>query len=375
MLGVRYVRKKYWTRSARSIPHGSRLLDADEMELRLTKERERCDRYLLHFTMIAIESEALQESSQMLQSFEQFVTSRLRLSDEAGLLRKGGIGLMLPMTDAEGAKTVLELVKRFANEHSISIRAEIYTYAGYGGNETDPAGPDEEDSDSQRAELVDYRPSHNAKGHREDSLVKMIAKPFPRWKRACDIAGSVAGLGLTAPVLAVACLAVKATSKGPVFFKQMRCGQHGRPFAIYKLRTMVVDAEDLKALLQERNERDGPAFKIKDDPRVTKVGKFLRKIGADELPQLVNVLKGDMSIVGPRPLPVSEDIQCASWQRKRLDSKPGLTCTWQISKSRNISFRDWMRLDLQYGRKRALFHDIGLIAKTFGAVFLGRVGH
>ncbi|XZE33510.1 sugar transferase [Pirellulaceae bacterium SH501] len=375
MLGVRSVRKKYWTGSARSLPHGSRLLDADEMELRLAKERERCDRYLLHFTMIAIESEALQESSQMLQSFERFVTSRLRLSDEAGLLRKGGIGLMLPMTDAEGAKTVLELVQRFANEHSISIRAEIYTYAGYGVNETDPTGPEKGDSDAVRVELADYRLSQTAKGHREDSLVKLIAKPFPRWKRACDIAGSVAGLVLTAPVLAVACLAVKATSKGPIFFKQIRCGQHGRPFAIYKLRTMVVDAEDLKALLQERNERDGPAFKIKDDPRVTTVGKFLRKIGADELPQLVNVLKGDMSIVGPRPLPVSEDIQCASWQRKRLDTKPGLTCTWQISKSRNISFRDWMRLDLQYGRKRALLHDIGLIAKTFGAVFLGRVGH
>lgn len=375
MLGVRSAKRKYWTRSARLLTHAPRLLDAAEMELRLAKERERCDRYLLHFSVIAIESTALRQSPNTLRAFESFIASRLRLSDEVGILRKGGIGLMLPMTDSAGAKTVLESVQQFASEHSVSIRAEIYTYVGYHGGDVDPTTPDEDGSNSTREASADYGPTSIPKGHREESLVQMIAKPFPKWKRVCDITGAFAGLVLTAPVLAVACLAVKTTSKGPVFFKQMRCGQHGRPFAIYKLRTMVVDAEELKALLRERNERDGPAFKIKNDPRVTTVGKFLRKIGADELPQLVNVLKGDMSIVGPRPLPVSEDIQCASWQRKRLDTKPGLTCTWQISKSRNISFRDWMRLDLQYGRKRTLLHDLGLIAKTFGAVFLGRVGH
>jgi lipopolysaccharide/colanic/teichoic acid biosynthesis glycosyltransferase len=345
------------------------------MELLLAKERERCDRYLLHFSMIAIQWENFDQSSNTLQAFEQFILSRLRLSDEAGFLRKGGIGLMFPMTDREGAKTVLELVKRFAIENSVSIRAEIYTYAGYRGSDSDPTEPCEDDTDLPREELADCLRSNAIQGYCEESLVKMIAKPFPKWKRACDIAGSITGLVLTAPVIAIACLAVKTTSKGPILFRQMRCGQHGRPFAIYKIRTMVVDAEELQVLLQDRNERDGPAFKIKNDPRVTTVGKFLRKIGADELPQLVNVLKGDMSIVGPRPLPVSEDIQCASWQRRRLDTKPGLTCTWQISKSRDISFRDWMRLDLQYGRRRSLFHDIGLMAKTVGAVFLGRVGH
>jgi lipopolysaccharide/colanic/teichoic acid biosynthesis glycosyltransferase len=144
---------------------------------------------------------------------------------------------------------------------------------------------------------------------------------------------------------------------------------------MYKLRTMVVDAEELKAKLHALNERDGPAFKIKNDPRVTSVGKFLRSTGIDELPQLWNILIGNMAIVGPRPLPCHEDAQCKTWQRRRLDTKPGLTCVWQISKSRDVSFEDWMRMDLQYSRKRSVRSDVTLVFKTVLAVFLGRVGH
>lgn len=373
MLGVRLEKKSFWRRPLMSSRKPSAFLTAEEMELRLAKERERCDRYLLHFSMIALEWNTAPTKS-LLRSFETFLTGRLRLSDEAGFLRTGGIGIVLPMTDAEGARKVLETVQSFAGHQSWPIHAEVYTYVGYKGSDTDPT---EGGDDMEDLHALD-EPSESLempKEHCKESLLRMVAKPFPKWKRACDIAGAVVGLIVTSPVLVIACIAVKATSRGPVFFKQMRCGQHGRPFAIYKLRTMVVNAEELKALLHERNERDGPAFKMKNDPRVTKVGRFLRKVGADELPQLVNVLKGDMSIVGPRPLPISEDMQCASWQRRRLDTKPGLTCTWQISKSRNISFRDWMRLDLQYGSRRSLLHDVELIGRTFIAVFLGRVGH
>jgi lipopolysaccharide/colanic/teichoic acid biosynthesis glycosyltransferase len=144
---------------------------------------------------------------------------------------------------------------------------------------------------------------------------------------------------------------------------------------MYKLRTMVVDAEELKAKLHELNERDGPAFKIKNDPRVTRIGNFLRKTGMDELPQLWNVLMGHMAIVGPRPLPCNEDIKCKVWQRRRLDTKPGLTCIWQISKSRKVSFDEWMRMDLHYADKRTIIGDFSLMVKTVMAVFLGRVGH
>jgi lipopolysaccharide/colanic/teichoic acid biosynthesis glycosyltransferase len=144
---------------------------------------------------------------------------------------------------------------------------------------------------------------------------------------------------------------------------------------MYKLRTMVVNAEELKSTLLDLNERDGPAFKMKNDPRVTRLGHFLRKTGIDEIPQLWNVLIGDMSIVGPRPLPCHEDRDCEHWHRQRLDTKPGLTCIWQISKSRDVSFEEWMRMDLRYARTRTLRHDIALMFKTIGAVILGRVGH
>ncbi len=169
-------------------------------------------------------------------------------------------------------------------------------------------------------------------------------------------------------------LLIKATSPGPVFFCQRRTGYLGKEFTILKFRSMVVGAEDLQSELQERNERDGPAFKITCDPRTTVVGRFLRATGFDELPQLYNVLRGDMALVGPRPLPVEEAAQCLPWQKSRADIKPGLTCFWQIAKSRNISFPDWMRLDLRYVRSVSFILDLRLLARTVIAVFLGRVG-
>ena len=190
-----------------------------------------------------------------------------------------------------------------------------------------------------------------------------------------DICGASIGLLISMPVIVVAGIAIKMTSKGPVFFRQLRSGQFGNAFPVYKLRTMVVDAEELKEKLQVLNERDGPAFKIKNDPRVTKVGEILRKTGLDELPQLWNVLVGHMAIVGPRPLPCNEDAKCETWQRRRLDTKPGLTCVWQISKSRKISFSDWMRMDLRYADSRTIGGDLSLVLKTIKAVLLGRVEH
>ncbi len=174
------------------------------------------------------------------------------------------------------------------------------------------------------------------------------------------------------PILGAAILAVRWTSSGPAIFKQTREGFRGRPFTIYKLRTMVQNAEAAQDQLRKLSHRDGPAFKIANDPRVTPVGRFLRASCIDELPQLVNVLKGDMSIVGPRPLPWHESRSCAHWHRRRLDVLPGLTCSWQIDKARAETFDDWMRLDLDYVDNRNFWFDMSLICRTFSVALLGR---
>lgn len=188
-------------------------------------------------------------------------------------------------------------------------------------------------------------------------------------KRGIDIIGAGSGLILLSPVIVIVACAVKFTSKGPVFFSQKRVGKNGQIFNMYKFRSMVVNAEEIKEKLAHQNEMSGPMFKMKDDPRVTKVGKFIRKTSLDELPQLWNVLKGDMSLVGPRPSLPKEVKQFEKWMFRRLTVKPGLTCYWQVSGRNNIDFEDWMKLDISYVEDRNLWIDIKLIFKTVLVLF------
>ena len=194
-------------------------------------------------------------------------------------------------------------------------------------------------------------------------------------KRTIDIIGAGLGLILLSPIIAIVACAVKFTSKGPIFFSQKRVGKNGELFEMYKFRSMVVNAEELKEDLEEQNEMSGPMFKIKDDPRITKVGKFIRKTSIDELPQLWNVLKGDMSLVGPRPSLPKEVEQFDNWMFKRLSVRPGLTCYWQVSGRNNIDFEDWMKLDCRYVDERNLWIDIKLIFKTVFVLFGDKNAH
>jgi len=191
-------------------------------------------------------------------------------------------------------------------------------------------------------------------------------------KRAFDIFSTGLALWVLAPFLLGVALMIKLTSRGPVFFRQVRVGLHGRPFRMLKFRTMVENAEALKAQLAQQNEMDGPVFKMKKDPRITPIGKFLRKFSVDELPQLVNVLRGDMSVVGPRPPVPSEVAKYQVWQRRRLSVRPGLTCIWQVSGRNEISFEQWMYMDLEYIDNWSFGKDLGLVLKTFPVVLTGR---
>lgn len=408
-------------------------LSAKETERALVKERMRCDRYRQWFSLIVIElltntpihpktrrlPRPYPSEPEQLLLLGKYLRRRLRLTDERGLLLKGGVGVMLPMTDVIGARTVLRDIVSSMHAEGIEIEANIFCYDPTPSNQDQ--GPMVEPQDSEqnqgdfdtdsigretttRNEFIDSTLSRSstvatstARNHSiqpqrgsllpiqaEQGLIRSsrnldhlsyFAPSFPRWKRSIDVVGSLCGICVATPIVLAAGLAIKLTSRGPIFFRQVRAGQFGRPFIMYKLRTMVVNAEELKSTLLDLNERDGPAFKMKNDPRVTKLGHFLRKTGIDEIPQLWNVLIGDMSIVGPRPLPCHEDRDCEHWHRQRLDTKPGLTGIWQISKSRDVSFEEWMRMDLSYARSRTLRHDIGLMFKTIGAVILGRVGH
>ena len=189
-------------------------------------------------------------------------------------------------------------------------------------------------------------------------------------KRIMDIVCSLAGIIVLSPLFLLIAILIKIEDpKGKVFFGQERNGQYPKKFKMLKFRSMVHNAEELLDELQHLNEQSGPAFKIKDDPRITKVGKFIRKTSIDELPQLFNILKGDMSIVGPRP-PIPREVeQYDEYQMQRLAVKPGLTCYWQVGGRNSVDFDNWVSLDLKYIQERNLWIDIKLIFKTFFVLF------
>lgn len=195
-------------------------------------------------------------------------------------------------------------------------------------------------------------------------------KHYLRSKRILDFVLALLGVIILLPLFVLLASVIKIEDhKGPIIFKQIRMGKDGQKFYMYKFRSMVTNAEDLKISLVNQNEATGPVFKIKHDPRVTKIGRFIRKTSIDELPQLLNVLKGDMSLVGPRP-PLPEEVaQYTSYEIQRLSVTPGLTCYWQVSGRSNTSFDRWVELDLKYIKERNFFIDIKLIFKTVFVLF------
>jgi len=209
-----------------------------------------------------------------------------------------------------------------------------------------------------------------------DAQITTQSGGFEGWtfvlKRAMDFVGSLILLIILAPFLAVIAAVIQATSAGPVFFRQSRVGLNKRQFSMFKFRTMVANAERIQEELLHLNEMEGPAFKIKNDPRITRVGSFLRKTSIDELPQLLNVLTGDMSLVGPRAMSV-RDYQFFNedWQRRRFSVRPGITCLWQVNGRNLIPFEQWMELDMQYIDKWSIWLDLKILVQTIPAVIKG----
>lgn len=193
-----------------------------------------------------------------------------------------------------------------------------------------------------------------------------------RLKRMVDTSLAVVALLLLSPVMILAALAIGLSSKGPILYRQLRSGVDGAPFDFYKFRSMEVNADYQKPELVELNEASGPVFKIRDDPRTTAIGRVMRKFSIDELPQLWSVLRGDMSLVGPRPLPVEEAAECSIWEAQRLGVKPGITGIWQVSGRSELDFETWVRMDIEYIENWSFWLDLTLLARTIPAVLSGR---
>ncbi|MBX3433377.1 MAG: sugar transferase [Pirellulales bacterium] len=321
-------------------------------------ERMRVDRNGSILSLLIIRLPRDRAAAPDIEFLGRVLEGRLRITDTPGMLRNGDVAVLLPDTNAEGAWKVAEDVSEVYPPGPERPECEVFSYPGrrrrrHAETEEDAAVVSGEDAELDPGEFF-------------------FARPMPLWKRCVDVAGSLAGLAVAAPVVGVAAAAIKLTSPGPAFFLQEREGLGGKRFKIYKLRTMSVDAEHRKRELRASSEQDGPAFKMRRDPRTTRFGRFLRWSSIDELPQLLNVLRGDMSLVGPRPLPTDESQACQGWQRRRLDVTPGMTCTWQVTGRGKVRFDDWVRMDLRYADRRSLWHDLKLVLATVPSLIVQR---
>lgn len=355
------------------------LMGPAEFARLLEIERERADRGNTVFSLLTFtaENEALRDATYA--RLVQILRGRLRNTDQAGWLDEHRIGAVLPIANAAGACSVADDV---CAQFSDSVPAPLCTVLTYPADNVDidePVADDESAASKQWSAQEDWsREEAQPAGSTSPSVHAMESLFYaktPIWKRFVDVVGSGLGLLFAAPLLAVIAVAIKVTSPGPVLFSQMRSGLGGRKFRMYKFRSMVVDAEARKRDLAALNEQDGPAFKVKNDPRVTPLGRFLRTTSLDELPQLWNVFRGDMSLVGPRPLPCAETAGCDQWHRRRLDVAPGLTCIWQIRGRSKVTFDEWARMDIQYVRSRTLWGDLKLILQTVPAVLTRNGAH
>ena len=349
----------------RLAPAPSFLLTDEEFRFAADCERMRVDRNGSVLSLLLIRLPHGHAAVSDVQFMARLLEGRLRVTDTPGLLDDGRIAVLLPDTSTEGAWKVATDLSEVYPPGPSRPECDVLVYPPHQRSRDDEA-----ELDTETEEGAELAASDDAS--ESSSSEFFFATATPRWKRAIDIVGGAAGLVVAGPIILGAAAAIKLTSSGPAFFVQRREGLGGRAFAMWKLRTMHQDAEEMKEELLALSQQDGPAFKLRKDPRTTRLGRLLRWTSIDELPQLWNVLRGEMSLVGPRPLPVSESQACEPWQRRRLAVTPGMTCTWQVSGRGSVSFDDWVRMDLQYAKRTGPWQDLKLIVLTLPALVFHR---
>jgi lipopolysaccharide/colanic/teichoic acid biosynthesis glycosyltransferase len=351
----------FWPLLAMKWPNRNRLnglfLDEKCFRLELARERMRVDRNQSPLAVLTIELSADRATRADHDFLSKELVRRLRSTDTVGHLAKRQFGVLLPDTSEGGAwKVASDICDVYPVGHD-RPNCEVFVYP---------------DDSTPRRGRTSQSEQESIKENGATSIESLLTHPSPKWKRAIDVLGAIVGLTLSLPFLAAAGIAIKLSSRGPVLYSQLREGMGGRRFRIYKLRTMQLGAHEQQSKLRELSVQDGPAFKLPNDPRTTWIGRWLRSTSLDELPQFWNILRGDMSLVGPRPLPVHESLQCAPWQRRRLTVMPGMTCIWQVTGRSRVSFDEWMRMDLQYVRRRSVVCDMGLLLATAPSVIVSR---
>jgi lipopolysaccharide/colanic/teichoic acid biosynthesis glycosyltransferase len=369
--------------ASRTSPDACRLYSPEQMRRIIERERARSDRGNSVFAVLTLtfpKACAPAELALLAAIFDR----RLRITDDAGLLAPSTVCLTLPETTAQGAWSLARDILRLLPAEMQRAQCDVYTHPASEG----PRGAARKQQRRKRATngaanngpatngaQVNGAAANGATAHLNGSsqpVRALLVRPLPAWKRLLDVTIAAIALFLLWPLFVGIAGAIKLTSPGPVFFRQQRAGLNSQPFLFYKFRTMIVGADTMKAQLSALNEVDGPVFKIRRDPRITRLGVVLRKTSLDELPQLWNVLRGDMSLVGPRPPECQETESYLPWQRRRLEATPGLTCIWQVSGRCQVSFNEWVRMDLRYIRSVSLAQDLSLLLKTVPAVIFAR---
>lgn len=391
--------KETWSRVVDRFlrPSAAGVASASEFDRAFQVERARCDRSGKVFSLVAfVPAEGTQLDHLRLL---RVLRNRVRLTDVIGHLDAQRIGVLMPETVSRGAWTFADEILERAAALQLAYDCEVFTYpadwpAEKSGGSDEGArraigdGIDQHsrfksvssETAGQAATKAVRKSQPEGLGLVRDGagdrpvadMLNLFYRPVPVWKRTMDIVVSAVLLLLLLPLIALVSLAIRLDSPGPIVFRQKRAGVGGKPFTFYKFRSMYIDAEARRKALEEQNEATGPVFKMRNDPRITPVGRLLRRLSIDEIPQLWNVLRGDMTLVGPRPPILDEVHRYEPWQRQRLDTKGGLTCIWQVSGRSNVPFVDWMRMDLRYIAKRSLFFDLSLLAKTAGAILTRR---
>ena len=331
----------------------TRVFEADELPHAIARELSRADRTQSRFSLLIVESATPCEK---IDEVSRLLLGRKRLTDDVFRLSSSAFALTLPDTSATGARTLAHSIES-KWQHELAFTIFTYPNNWFADGVEDVNG-DETDAASVAEQCADR------------SLAPLMAQRLTFCQRSRDIAVSTVGLIALAPLAAIVSLLIKLNSRGPVLYRHTRIGWQGCPFHMYKFRSMIVGAEEQKTSLLEQNEQDGPAFKMTNDPRVTSIGRILRKLSIDEIPQLWNVLRGEMTLVGPRPLLPAEIAECETWQTNRLTVVPGITCTWQVEGRSEVSFADWMRMDLRYIREMGPLRDSIVLIRTIRAVLI-----